>query len=179
MAKITLVKAETGQEFNVDSQSISRVEVFSAGVLKIYIGAKKFHLVKNSQELLPLVKATVQGTLFDYEPFVDLAAKGKEEGMKQAIDHANEVDENWSEKAEEVFMMYLSKISNNHEFMAEDVREFAEENKLIPEPPHKRAWGGITYKLAKRGDIIKVGAKATRNPRSHQSYATVWIKKPG
>lgn len=90
-------------------------------------------------------------------------------GMKQATDNANEKIPSWSELA---YKFLLSYINCHKEFMAEDVRKASEG--IVPEPPHKRAWGSIFVKAAKNKLIISNGTRKVNNPKAHCANAAVW-----
>ena len=58
----------------------------------------------------------------------------RDEGIKQAIDNADDTHERWSEKA---YKFLTNWIKTQYEFMTEDVRLASE--KEIPKPPSNRA----------------------------------------
>lgn len=93
----------------------------------------------------------------------------RDEGMNKAIIHADYVTEKWSDMAYAFLMKY---IQSHPFFMAEDVREASKE--IVPEPPHKRAWGGIVRRAATEGFIIGCGIQKVKNPTSHCANAAVW-----
>lgn len=93
----------------------------------------------------------------------------RDEGMERAITHANEETENWSDIAFD----FLKRFINSHAFfMAEDVREAS--YGIVPEPPHKRAWGGIIRRAATEGLIISCGIRKVKNPTAHCANAALW-----
>ena len=93
----------------------------------------------------------------------------RDNGIAVAIQHANQVEEKWSEIA---YNFFLSFIRNNSEFQIEDVRTAAINS--VPEPPSKRAWGGIAVKASKAGLIRRMGFRNVKNPKAHCTPATVW-----
>lgn len=103
--------------------------------------------------------------------FEPTGADIRDAGMQQAIDHADEVDDKWSERA----YHYLATFVNYHRepFMAEDFRAYCEKYKL-PDPPSLRAFGGIIARAAKAGLIRRVGFKNVTNARAHCTPAAVW-----
>jgi hypothetical protein len=99
----------------------------------------------------------------------------KEKGMQTAIDHADAVCPGWSDTAYKFFIEWLSQKKSGYPFMVEEVREAAA-MAGIPEPPSKRAWGGLTAKARRNGHIVSIGAKPTKGKSAHNCYASVWVK---
>jgi len=99
-------------------------------------------------------------------------AQLRDKGIQSALDHANEVSEYWSDVA---FSFLLSFLKNNRcEFMTENVREASVG--IVPEPPSKRAWGGIMVRAKKDGRIVSRGFRNVSNSKAHCTPATVWIR---
>lgn len=94
-----------------------------------------------------------------------------ERGMNKALVHADEVNDNWSGKALEFLIAYAG--YTKEEFMCEDVRLASIHT--LPEPPHKRAWGGIFRKASNMGIIKCVGIKKVNNPKAHNANAACWV----
>lgn len=93
-------------------------------------------------------------------------------GMQQAVDHAEEVHDNWADKAFGFLKKYVGYTKTP--FMTEDVRMASLQ--VVPEPPTKRAWGMVIVR-AKRAKLIRhVGYKAVSNPRAHGTPASVWVR---
>jgi len=98
----------------------------------------------------------------------------RDEGMKQAIDHAEQEVPNWADLAYQKLREFV--LAYPHlEFMAENVRSWSH-HRGLPYPPHKRAWGGVMAKAAKSRLIIKVGMGQVKNPTAHCANANVWRK---
>lgn len=97
--------------------------------------------------------------------------ENRDAGIQQAIDHANQVHENWQERAYIQLVDYLK--LNKGEFMAEELREWAE-GKGFPEPPHARAWGAIIMRAARANLIRKVRIGNVKNVKAHNAHAAVW-----
>ncbi len=93
----------------------------------------------------------------------------RDAGISQSLDNADSKIDNWSNIAYS-FLIYYSKI--NKEYMAEDVRT-ASAN-IVPEPPSKRAWGGIFAKAKKNNLIERIGYGNVKNPNAHCTPATIW-----
>lgn len=90
----------------------------------------------------------------------------RDRGIQQATDHAGR---QWSDQAYDFLLKFLK---TNTTFMAEDVRTAS--IGFVPEPPSKRAWGGIIVRAAKQGLIQKVGFRNVKNAKAHCTPAAVW-----
>ena len=93
----------------------------------------------------------------------------RNEGIKKAIDNADDTHERWSEKA---YKFLTNWIKTQYEFMTEDVRIASE--KEIPKPPSNRAWGGIILRAVRAGLVHRVGFSSVKNIKAHRTPATVW-----
>ena len=106
------------------------------------------------------------------------ATQAKEAGMNQAIEHADQVNANWSEGAYQLLLKFLS--IHVGSFQAEEVRSYAA---LIdfPLPPSNRAWGAIIVRAVKAGIIKRIGYAPVRNIKAHKTPAALWqqIQKVG
>lgn len=91
-------------------------------------------------------------------------------GIQQALTHADEVCEKWSEKAFRFLQWY---IQHNKEFMTEDVRVAS--RVLVEAPPSERAWGGVIVRACKAGLIKHNGHGKVSNPNAHCAFAVKWI----
>ena len=103
--------------------------------------------------------------------FEPTGADLRDEGMQQAIDHADDESDKWSERAYHYLVTFVH--YHREPFMAEDFREYCEKYKL-QQPPHLRAYGGIIARAAKSGLIKRVGFKNVSNPKCHCTPAAVW-----
>lgn len=90
-------------------------------------------------------------------------------GIKQSLENAEDKFENWGLLAYSFLLLY---IKENDTFMAEDVRAASEG--IIPDPPSKRAWGGIFVKAKKNKIIKSIGFSSVKNPKAHRTPATLW-----
>ena len=101
----------------------------------------------------------------------------RDEGMRQAVEHADAVHGNWSERAMDMLKDYLELLryglGEGQQFTSEMVREYAEQMGL-PDPPDKRAWGAVMVKAARAGLIVKKGWTTSRNPKVHCSPTSLW-----
>lgn len=102
----------------------------------------------------------------------------KEKGIKQAIDHANQVHPDWSELAYNKALLALLHLRTTYDkkyFSIEDVREVIRICLLpIPEPPTKRAWGSVTLRLIREKKIEKVGYAPTKSRTAHNAIAAIY-----
>lgn len=103
-----------------------------------------------------------------HEP-VNTAEYYRDRGMRKAVDHADMVTDNWSERAYNFLREY---IKTNQVFMTENVREASKG--MVPEPPSHRAWGAIIVRAAKEGLIRKVGYQSVMNKKAHCTPASLW-----
>ena len=102
---------------------------------------------------------------------LELGQKLRDKGIQQAVDHANIETENWSENAYRFLLEYI-KTKINGRFMAEDAREASAG--IVPEPPSKRAWGGIIVRAVRSGKIKRAGFMTVKNEKAHCTPATLW-----
>jgi len=111
-----------------------------------------------------------QSTLFND---TDNAEDLRDHGMNTAKNHADAYSREWSDQA----FTYLLEFPATHgqTFMAEDVRKYAEMRGL-PNPPSKRAWGGIMVRARTAGIIKAAGYGLTSNPKAHKTPARLWVK---
>lgn len=94
-------------------------------------------------------------------------------GMKQALDHANQINDNWSKEAYRYLTVFLR--YNSGEFMTENFRAYCEKYNL-PTPPSLRAYGSIMVQAQRNGLIKSLGYSSVKNPKAHSTPATIWIK---
>lgn len=95
-----------------------------------------------------------------------------EKGIKQAVTNANRKHDGWSQKAFELLRIYL--LTKNTPFLCEDFRAWCEGK--LPNPPSKRAFGGIIQRAAKEGVIKRVAYQSVSNPKAHCAMASAWLK---
>lgn len=103
------------------------------------------------------------------------AEEARDKALDRATAHANRVQADWDQMAMQALMRYMGAYSNAgltaQDFTAEDVREWAV---WVPEPPDRRAWGGVFMKAARAGRIRQVGYRKHRDPSRHRGISTVW-----
>lgn len=100
----------------------------------------------------------------------------RDDGIKRAIDHAEDVSHGWGNEAFRFlrFFLNVSPLSKSP-FMGETVRTWAEDRGLVS-PPHLRAWAAVIVRAARLGMIRKIGSGQVINPKAHRAYATLWEK---
>lgn len=101
---------------------------------------------------------------------ISFARQARDKGIKQAVDHADRVHESWSDKVYALLKDFVKRYSGPFQF--EDFRISIAG--LIPEPPHKRAYGAIAAKAARLGLITRVGYAPVKNVKAHMAFSTVW-----
>ena len=93
----------------------------------------------------------------------------RNEGMQQAIDHANDKEPKWSDIAYGFLLRYMR---SNVRFMTEDVRQASEG--VVPEPPSQRAWGAVIIRAVKEKKIVRHSYQKVKNVKAHSTPASVW-----
>lgn len=102
----------------------------------------------------------------------------REKGLQEAIDHANGVSPQWSQRAYNVAVDYVkNELQSGQPFKTEDIRVWAYLHDKLPKPPNERAWGGVCGRMAGNGLIEKIGNTTVVNPKAHGAIATLWKKK--
>lgn len=109
--------------------------------------------------------------LFDFVAPAGEAQRLADEGMQRAVDHADAVEEGWSERAYQLLERFAQ---TNFEFMTEDCRQWAHEQEGLPKPPDPRAWGAVTVRGIQSRLIIRVGYRKTRIPPAHSTPRPIW-----
>ena len=115
-----------------------------------------------------------QGDLFDStEQFwgetpnrlLDLQKKG----INAAVENADACIPNWSEIAMSELLDYARHCKRS--FLVEEVRMHRD----VPEPPSKRAWGGVVRRAASDGYLAHAGYANTTNAKAHGTPASLWV----
>jgi hypothetical protein len=101
---------------------------------------------------------------------IEDAIARRDQGIARAGDHAGD---RWKRSARGYLLEFLS--SPRLEFLAEDVREFAE-GRGIESPPDGRAWGAVMRSAQRDGLICAVGAARAKS--SNLSYKVLWRAIP-
>ena len=105
--------------------------------------------------------------LFAYADTRELARAG----MRQAVDHADAEQPNWSARAADILRRYALVTP---EFMAEDVRAYAHKVEHLPTPPEPRAWGAVVNAAVRNGIIARDRYALTKIPPAHATPRPVW-----
>ncbi len=99
------------------------------------------------------------------------AIRLRDQGIKKAIDHADKVNEGWSDAA---FLKFKEFLLDHDEFMSELFRHWLEDK--LPAPPDPRAIGAVIVKAKKMGLIKHLRYQAATDPKSHRNPKSVWGK---
>ena len=175
---INVKNISSGQIVSIDTDYVVTVEIQTSTTLKVTLKNKMTYIVEYHEELLK--KAPVQLNLFgkDLDKGIDRGEQKKLRGIKRAVDHANIKNAGtWLEQAYQSAKLFLASKKVGYTFMVEDIRVWTEVNNLVPQPPDRRAWGGMVSRLVKEGFIARVGFGTVKNEIAHKAVATVWIKK--
>lgn len=98
----------------------------------------------------------------------------RDEGITRAVDHADAVHEQWSDRAFAMLIDYIDLIGGSgNEFTSEMVRFYADSQGL-PRPPDQRAWGAVMVRAARSGVCKKIGWATATDPRVHFNPVTLW-----
>jgi len=100
--------------------------------------------------------------------FDKAAAEARDTGMKQALDHAEEVRSNWGDEAYEWIRRY-AKV--NKRFISEHCTAWAAEQGF-KSPTDPRAWGMVFRRASKDGIIVRVGYATSL--KRHCSPTPLW-----
>lgn len=80
------------------------------------------------------------------------------------------------EEALGFLQQYIDKVGG--QFMASDVREFAEKNGFSVNCD-TRVWGAVMNAASKSGIIRHAGYAKSNNPKAHKSPMSVWVGANG
>ena len=92
----------------------------------------------------------------------------RDTGMQQAVDHADSVSFQWSERA---YGHVFDFCQHRRPFLTEDARAFAEA-RGFSQPPDGRAWGAVMKRAFANGLVKKVGYAPARS--SNLSPKVLW-----
>jgi hypothetical protein len=106
----------------------------------------------------------------------------KEQGIKQAIDHANQAHPDWSELAYQKCLLAITHFKLKYGELSEAMPISIERLRDIiriyfpdfPEPPTKRAYGSVTLRLIREKRIEKVGYAPTKSRTAHNAIAAIY-----
>ena len=97
----------------------------------------------------------------------------RDEGIQRAIDHADRVESEWSDRAYGMLVRYARQKGSGAKITSEAVRNHAEWFGL-PTPPDKRAWGAVILRAARAGVIHKAGWTTANDPKVHCNPVSLW-----
>lgn len=90
-----------------------------------------------------------------------------EAGMQAAVDHAERECPGWKERAYEAFVRHAKKYAY---FTTEQVRMYSALD--VPEPPDRRAWGGVARRAMRNGLVLKDGFVEAVSRTQHSNVLT-------
>lgn len=99
------------------------------------------------------------------------AERRRDIGMARATDRADREKHKWSAKATHAVHLYCVQHPGT-KFLGEDVREWAEGQRLVPAAPDERAWGSIFRSAAADGLLKRVGYAPAKS--SNLSPKCLW-----
>lgn len=103
------------------------------------------------------------------------AEVARDHAIASAVAHADAEAPGWSDKAYALLAEYARSV--NGEFLAEDVRHWAETRRGLPAPPDNRAWGGVFKKAVRGGVVQRTGYAASKNTHAHCRPCAVWKRR--
>jgi hypothetical protein len=103
---------------------------------------------------------------------ISFARHERDKGIEKARRNADRVCDKWSEKVYILLKDFIKVYSGPFQF--EDFRVSIAG--LVPEPPHKRAFGSIAARAAREGIITRVGYAPVKSVNCHRANASVWKK---
>ena len=100
---------------------------------------------------------------------IDFARQARDEGMQQAVDHAESDIPGWGAQA----LSYLRQYAETHDrFHGWFVTKAADLTGAVPTPPTAKAWGSTFTKAARLGYIRKDGYG--QDPHRHANPCPIW-----
>lgn len=100
----------------------------------------------------------------------------RDESIQRAVDHADRVTSEWSDRAYGMLVRYVRALGSGARVTSEAIRNYAEWHDL-PTPPDKRAWGAVVLKAARAGVIEKAGWTTANDPKVHCNPVSLWQVK--
>ena len=98
------------------------------------------------------------------------AEKARDLGLNRAAANAGQA---WSDEAYRCLQIYIRRFSGCL-VMAEVIREFADCELGLENPPDPRAWGHILLRAARAGLLQRNGYAPSSSASRHKGPATVW-----
>ena len=97
------------------------------------------------------------------------ATRRRDAGIAASVEHADQVNANWSARASEYLLDYARRAGGA--FLAEQVREYAH-GEGLEYPPDGRAWGAVLSRAARAGLIRQIGYAPAKS--SNRSPKVLW-----
>lgn len=107
---------------------------------------------------------------------IDFSIQARDAGIQQAIEHADQTHDDWSERAYVLLIKYVRPLHYNDTFLIEDFRHWATNEQGLPIPPTLRAYGSIAVKARKAGLIRFIEYDHVTNIRAHRSTVSRYAK---
>lgn len=101
-----------------------------------------------------------------------VAKEKAQEGIEQAVSHAEKEKPGWSANAYEFIRLHCIR-NKGKRFTGFEVVQ-ASIAYGLDQPPNPRAWGGPLQKAARNRLIVRVGTVADPNPERHGSDVPLW-----
>jgi hypothetical protein len=102
----------------------------------------------------------------------EAARRARDAGMKRAADHADRVNDGWTQTAYANIVMLCRAHKLDAPILAEDIRELAYAQGLPRPPRDGRAWGSV-FSRARRAGIISIVGHA-KAKSSNLSPKPLW-----
>jgi hypothetical protein len=106
----------------------------------------------------------------DLGPLFAAAEQAAAAGIRDAVDHANRVEPNWSEQALAALRAFA--LQHPEPFTIEAARAAMD---TLPLPPDLRAWGAVTQRAIRLGIVRRTGTFA-RRAASHNSPTMLYVR---
>jgi len=102
----------------------------------------------------------------------ELGRRGRDAGMRNAVEHADAVTPEWRKSAFDFVQAYAQR---GKPFIAPQVREFAYTCGL-PRPPTDMAWGAVLQRASRLGLIKPLAVIRYGDATMHTQNVQQWIK---
>ena len=84
------------------------------------------------------------------------AHRAGQQGSLIAAEHADKVEQSWTQRAAILFVDYARDVALGQPFLTEDARAWAE-GQGLPPPPDNRAWGCIAKAMREANHVAFAG----------------------
>ncbi len=100
------------------------------------------------------------------------AEQAAQEGIQQAVSHANAVHRKWIENVYKIFLHDF--LPQHKRFMCEDFRAFYEVRDDYQPPPSNRSFAGVVVRAKRDFYIINIGTDKVSNKKAHRCFASIY-----